>query len=479
MNRHVHSAWWFLLLFALGIVGFVVVLLVPSRTAPVRPALPAFTPPNASDRILILAPHEDDETLGCGGLIQQAEAAGAAVRVVYLTSGDHNQMAFLAYQKFPWLSPRVNRNMGRVRIREAIEAMASLGVPVRQLVFLGYPDHDTLGIWSRHWGTSPPLHSVLTNTTRVPYREAPGYGKPYKGESIVADIERALLDFRPTHIFVTHPIDANPDHRAYFLFLHVALLNLSGRIPAPLIFAYPIHMGPWPRPYFYRPHEWLSFPIRLADERAHSSVLELTPEQVRRKYEATRLYKSQMSDSGYWLAAFARRNELFTLVEPVSLMGGAEWSPHREAVASAETSDYERAEQRDHVADAAYRNTKEGLVVKVGLRHPRGCRMGISIDAFGYRHDTPFEQMPKVRVESFMGVCVARDQDAKIAADKLEVALTDHEAVVTIPWYLLGNPEAIFAQTRLSSGVVSKSYTTWQLFTLRGVEESSVSVGSP
>jgi hypothetical protein len=76
-----------------------------------------------------------------------------------------------------------------------------------------------------------------------------------------------------------------------------------------------------------------------------------------------------------------------------------------------------------------------------------------------------------------MGVCVARDQDTKIAADKLEVALTDNEAVLTIPWYLLGNPEAIFAQTRVSSGVVFKSYTTWQLFTLRGVEESSVSMG--
>jgi len=461
----------------LGIAGFVVMLLVPSRTTPLRPALPVFTALNARSRILILAPHEDDETLGCGGLIQQAVAAGAAVRVVYLTSGDHNQLAFLVYRKRPWLSPRVNRNMGEIRIREARDAMALLGVPVQQLVFLGYPDHDTLRIWSRHWGKSPPLHSILTNATRVPYREAPGYGTPYKGESIVADIERELLNFRPTHIFVTHPIDANPDHRAYFLFLNVALLNLAGRIPAPQIYTYPIHMGPWPRPYFFRPHEWLSFPRRLDDERAHSRVLDLTPEQVLRKYKAIRLYKSQMSDSSYWMAAFARRNELFTLVEPLSLMEGAEWSAHREAVASAETSDYERAEQLDHVADVAYHNTKEGLVVKVGLRHPLEYRVGISINAFGYRHDTPFEQMPKVRVESFMGVLVAHDQNVKIPSDRIEVALTNDLGVVTIPWSVLGDPETIFAQTRVSSGVVFKSYTTWQLFTLRGAEEPSVSMG--
>jgi LmbE family N-acetylglucosaminyl deacetylase len=468
MNWHLHSAWWFLLLFALGIAGFVVVLLIPRRTAPVCPELPAFKPPTAPDRILILAPHEDDETLGCGGLIQQAVAAGAAIRVAYLTSGDHNQLAFMVYRRRPWLSPRINRNMGEIRIGEATEAMASLGVPVQQLVFLGYPDNDTLGIWSRHWGESPPLHSTLTDTTHVPYREAPGYGKPYKGESIVADIERELLDFRPTHIFVTHPIDANPDHRSCFLFLRVALLNLSGRIPDPKVFTYPIHMGPWPRPRFYHPHEWLLFPKRLADERARALVLGLTPEQVSRKYQAIRLYKSQMSDSGYWLTAFARRNELFTLVEPVALTEGAEWSPHRKAVASAETSDYERGEPRGYIADVALRNAKEGLVVKIGLRHPLEYRLGISISAFGYRHDTPFEQMPKVRVESFMGTLIAHDQDTKIHLDGIRAALSRDNSVVTIPWSLLGDPEDIFVQACGLSGFVPKAYTAWQVFTLTG-----------
>ena len=475
MNWHVRGAWWFLLLFALGIAGVVIVLLYPSSPAPVRPALHAFTPPTANDRILIMAPHEDDETLGCGGLIQQGVAAGAAVRVVYLTSGDHNQLAFMVYRRHPWLSPKVNREMGRIRIHEA---MAFLGVPAQQLAFLGYPDHDTLHIWSSHWAKAPPLHSILTNTTRVPYREAPGYGKPYKGESVVADIERELLDFRPTHIFVTHPIDANPDHRACYLFLRVALLNLAGRIPTPQIFTYPIHMGPWPRPYYFHPHEWLSFPERLADERARSWALGLSPEQVRRKYEAIRLYKSQMSDSSYWLTAFARRNELFTLIEPVSLVGGAAWSPHRGAVASAETTDYEHKKPSGHVAGVACRNTGTRLEVEIGLRRPMEYSMGISVDAFGYRHDTPFEQMPKLRVESFMGVLVAHDQDVKIPSDRIEVGLTHNCSVVTIPWRMLGDPEVIFMQARGVSGIVSQSYTAWQMFRLKGFESPSVSSGS-
>jgi len=38
--------------------------------------------------VLLLAPHPDDETLCCAGLIQQAVAAGAMVHVVWVTPGD-------------------------------------------------------------------------------------------------------------------------------------------------------------------------------------------------------------------------------------------------------------------------------------------------------------------------------------------------------------------------------------------------------
>ena len=35
------------------------------------------------DRILVLAPHPDDEVLGCAGVIQRALAMGLPVRVVF------------------------------------------------------------------------------------------------------------------------------------------------------------------------------------------------------------------------------------------------------------------------------------------------------------------------------------------------------------------------------------------------------------
>ncbi|MDA0565897.1 PIG-L family deacetylase [Streptomonospora sp. S1-112] len=42
----------------------------------------------SQQRLLVIAPHPDDETLGCGGLMHKAKAAGAQVYVQFLTVGD-------------------------------------------------------------------------------------------------------------------------------------------------------------------------------------------------------------------------------------------------------------------------------------------------------------------------------------------------------------------------------------------------------
>jgi len=162
-----------------------------SRTnPPKRPELPIIDSITEEDRVLILAPHPDDEALGTCSIIQNAIAIGSPIRVVYLTNGDHNELAFIAYRKRPWLSSQINRNMGEIRRREAIYAMTYLGLLEDNLVFLGYPDFGTLNIWKKHWGKAPPLHSMLTNVTNIPYKSSPSYGKPHKGEEIVADIEQ-------------------------------------------------------------------------------------------------------------------------------------------------------------------------------------------------------------------------------------------------------------------------------------------------
>ena len=51
-------------------------------------SLPPLSPMTAADSVLVIAPHPDDESLCCGGLIHMARRAGARVAIVWVTNGD-------------------------------------------------------------------------------------------------------------------------------------------------------------------------------------------------------------------------------------------------------------------------------------------------------------------------------------------------------------------------------------------------------
>src|SRR5205807_2930534 len=55
--------------------------------------LPHHAAPGPGSAILVLSPQWDDETLGAGGLLQEAVRAGARVRVVLMTNGDGFRVA--------------------------------------------------------------------------------------------------------------------------------------------------------------------------------------------------------------------------------------------------------------------------------------------------------------------------------------------------------------------------------------------------
>jgi len=435
-----------------------------SRTnPPKRPELPIFDLITEKDRVLILAPHPDDEALGICGILQNAIEIRIPVRVLYLTYGDHNELAFIAYRKRPWLSPQINRNMGEVRRREAIYAMAYLGLPEDNLVFLGYPDYGTLNIWKNHWGKAPPFRSLLTNVTSIPYKSSSSYGKPHKGEDILADIEQQLLGFLPTRIFVTHPVDGNPDHRSFYLFLQVALLNLKNRIPIPKVYTYPVHMGRWPRPHWYHPDYWLPWPRRLTDENSQSWTLELSQENVNRKYETIKLYKSQMSVSRHWLAAFARRNELFTTPQSLNLLASTSHNYHTLVVPTASTSDYEKIETETRLKSVSYQESEEGLVVKVGLKGSIEIEVEVVVYLFGYRYDKAFVEMPKICVEWGLDHLHVTDQSTPIVEPPVEIIRSLNEITMVIPWLLLGDPEILFVQGRYVRGETPVTRTAWRV----------------
>lgn len=97
--------------------------------------------------VVIVAPHPDDETLGCGLLIARAARAGARVAVVALTDG---QASHPGSQRWPAAA------LGRLRRAELRRAMARLGAGAARCVFLGWPDGQVV-----HHGKALALRRVL------------------------------------------------------------------------------------------------------------------------------------------------------------------------------------------------------------------------------------------------------------------------------------------------------------------------------
>ncbi|MGA0531718.1 PIG-L deacetylase family protein [Hansschlegelia sp. KR7-227] len=80
---------------------------------------------------LVVAPHPDDESLGCGGLMAALVRRGARVHVVFVTDGGASHPNSRSW-------PR--ERLASHRAEEAREALRRLGADPAQSSFLGLPD---------------------------------------------------------------------------------------------------------------------------------------------------------------------------------------------------------------------------------------------------------------------------------------------------------------------------------------------------
>ena len=87
-------------------------------------------PPGPGDRLLVVAAHPDDESLGAGGLIATAVAQGARVTVLVVTDGEASH---------PSSPTHSGASLAALRRNEVTAAMAQLGRDVR-LRFAAIPD---------------------------------------------------------------------------------------------------------------------------------------------------------------------------------------------------------------------------------------------------------------------------------------------------------------------------------------------------
>jgi len=144
------------------------------------------TPPGLTTRIsarsaLVIAPHFDDDVIGCGGLISQLVSDGADVCVLYLSDGSGGEEEIDDREAY-----------AQRRHEEAVRALEILGVT--RVEFLDLPD----GSLADHVG------------------EAAGA------------IRRALIATRPDLLLTLSPLETSSDHRAAFAAVHGVLSPLRG-----------------------------------------------------------------------------------------------------------------------------------------------------------------------------------------------------------------------------------------------------------
>ena len=148
-----------------------------------QPQPPGATSHVAAVRTLVLAPHFDDEVLGCGGLICKLVAAGAAVQVLFLTDGSGG------------VEEIDDRASYAARRRSEAEEVLRL---------LGCAGLEVLGIRD---------------------------GALAAGRAdAAAAIRERLLEQRPGLVLVPSPLEVSDDHRAAFAALYDVLSPSSGAL---------------------------------------------------------------------------------------------------------------------------------------------------------------------------------------------------------------------------------------------------------
>jgi LmbE family N-acetylglucosaminyl deacetylase len=428
------------------------------------------------DRVLILAPHPDDEAIATAGAIQQALKAGASVKVVCLTNGDNNELSFIVYEKRLTVKKREFLHMGEVRVKETVNAMEFLGLSRSDIIFLGYPDFGTMRILVEYWGDTKPYKSWLTRVNKVIYPDAMSLNAPYVGESILKDLKTILLGFKPTKIFVSYPADVNRDHRALYVYTKVALLDLEGKIKQPQVYPYLVHAIRWPLPRGYHPDLQFDPPQNFKDSGIQWQRLELSDDEIDTKYKAIKLYKSQIPYAPSYLVTFARENEFFGDFPAVELKSQ---DPQQEIFWQELKSPEELNEDEEDggegsvivknhlISTVAFARQGGFLWVKLDLTKNIEKNLGVTLFIFGYKKGRDFGQMPKIQVPINMLGLHLKDKKKMLSVKKIKYKNKGKMWTLGIPLSLLGDPDNVFSYVRAHSRSLPIETTAWRILELQ------------
>jgi LmbE family N-acetylglucosaminyl deacetylase len=280
---------------------------------PVAP--PSLSVPDAT-RLLVLAPHPDDEVLSAGGLMQRVRAGGGAIRVVYLTDGEGYPEGVRAEDHVASPTAADYRGYGRLRRHEAAAALAALHLGDYTYTFLGFPDGGLAKLMGIYWSEHRRAYrSPYTRLDRPPRSEMLVADTEYRGEDLTQEIAVIIGEFRPTMILVPRRADQHVDHCAASFFLADALTDVRRVHPdfSTDVINYIVHYYGWP---FQDDGPRLEPPPGLRGGISGWLRLPLTPAERHAKRTALRRFHTQMHVMSWFLDGFARSNEVFSRPAP-------------------------------------------------------------------------------------------------------------------------------------------------------------------
>jgi len=149
-------------------------------------------------RVVVFAPHPDDETLGCGGTIAKKLAEGYEVIIVVMTDG-----RFLLLKSFGIDDDPSPEHVKDIRRGEVLRATKILGVPEKNVIFLDFVD-GTLG---------------------------------ENEEAAEEKVTEVLEKYAPSEVYFPFERDAHPDHQAANRIVRRAVEKLGIK---PLMYRYTI-----------------------------------------------------------------------------------------------------------------------------------------------------------------------------------------------------------------------------------------------
>ncbi len=202
-----------------------------------------------AQRILVLAPHPDDEVVAYGAAIGRARAEGSEVFVVFLTHGCPERSALWPWQRKGYAARVVRRQ------REAEEVARLLGV------------------------------TLLAETQR------PARRVRHEGEAVLREVRAALDAHAITHLWVPAYEGGNADHD---------MANGIGSVMDAIGWSSADSQGP--RVWEFAAYNWAGGRVgaqTFPEINGTETTLTLTPEEQALKKRLLALYASERDNLGY------------------------------------------------------------------------------------------------------------------------------------------------------------------------------------